>query len=111
MAAANTAYAAVHYNCAVDNYSFAHELGHLQGARHDPAMDSDTRPFAFGHGHVNGMSWRTVMAYPTACNGCPRLQYWSNPGVLNGGVPMGTAAVSNNARVLNQTRATIAGFR
>jgi hypothetical protein len=118
MAAANTAYAAVHYNCAVDNYSLAHELGHLQGARHDPAMDSDTRPFSFGHGYVNGMSWRTVMAYPNACrscptcnDACPRLQYWSNPDVLNGGVAMGAAGVSNNARVLNQTRATIAGFR
>jgi hypothetical protein len=111
MATANKAYAAVHYNCAVDNYSFAHELGHLQGARHDPAADSGTQPFSFGHGHVNGMSWRTVMAYPDACNFCPRLQYWSNPGVLNGGVPMGTATVSNNARVLNQTRATISGFR
>jgi peptidyl-Asp metalloendopeptidase len=117
LATANTAYAAVHYNCAVDNYSLAHELGHLQGARHDPAMDSDTRPFSYGHGYVNGMSWRTVMAYPQACRlcdtctACPRLQYWSNPNVLYGGVPMGTAAVSNNASVLNQTRATIAGFR
>lgn len=112
-ATVDTAYAVVHYDCATGYYSFAHELGHLMGARHDPATDSTSTPYAYGHGfqYVSGTTkWRTIMAY--ACSGgCPRLQYWSNPSVNYGGVAMGTASVSNNARVLNDTAATVAGFR
>jgi hypothetical protein len=110
---ANTAYAVVHYDCATGYYSFAHELGHLQGARHDPANDPSTTPFAYGHGfqYVSGSTkWRTIMAY--ACSGgCPRLQYWSNPNVNYGALAMGTAATNDNARVLNGTAATVAAFR
>lgn len=113
LAQASTAFAVVHYECATGYYSFGHELGHLQGARHDPANDPSTTPFAYGHGFQGssgGAKWRTVMAY--ACpGGCPRLQYWSNPNVLYGGVPMGTASLNHNARVLNETAATIAAFR
>jgi peptidyl-Asp metalloendopeptidase len=110
-ATAPTAHAVVHYDCATGNYSFGHELGHLMGARHDPFVDSSINPFAFGHGFVNGTSWRTVMAYADACGSCPRLQYWSNPDVLFAGVAMGSAATNNNARVLNLTRSTVAAFR
>ena len=37
-----TAFAVVNQSCAVDNVSFAHELGHLLGARHDPDTDSNS---------------------------------------------------------------------
>jgi hypothetical protein len=50
------------------------------------------------------------MAYDCT-GGCPRLQYWSNPGVTYGGSPMGTASSNDNHRVLNGTAATVAGFR
>lgn len=113
MAAADTAFAVVHYDCATGYYSFAHELGHLQGARHDPAHDSSTTPFAYGHGlqHTSpAPAWRTIMAY-NCDGGCPRLQYWSNPDVQYNNIAMGTAATNNNARVLNQTAATVAAFR
>jgi len=112
MATASTAFAIVHYDCATGYYSFGHELGHLMGARHDELTDPNTAPFAYGHGlrHTTAPSWRTIMAYDCPA-GCPRLQYWSNPNVQYGGVPMGTAAVNDNARVLNQTATTVAGFR
>jgi hypothetical protein len=112
MANASTAFAVVYYDCATGYYSFAHELGHLQGARHDPANDSTTTPFAYGHGYqyLTAPAWRTIMAY-NCSGGCPRLQYWSNPNVQHNGIAMGTAATNDNARVLNQTAATVAAFK
>jgi hypothetical protein len=42
---------------------------------------------------------------------CPRINYWSSPLRTYGGQVMGTANRSDNARVLNNTRATISSFR
>ncbi|MEX6506703.1 M12 family metallo-peptidase [Jiella sp. M17.18] len=109
---AGTAYAVVHYSCATGYYSFAHELGHLMGARHDPANDPSTSPFPYGHGFqqtAKAPSWRTIMAYNCASS-CSRLQYWSNPNVKYNNIAMGTAATHDNARVLNQTATTVAAF-
>jgi hypothetical protein len=109
---ASTAFADAHWDCITGYYSFAHEIGHLQSARHDPATDGTNSPYAYGHGYqYNGNpKWRTIMAY--ACTGgCPRLNYWSNPSKLYNGQPMGTAASNDNTRVLNNTRATVAAFR
>lgn len=114
MATAASAYALVAYDCATGNYSFGHEIGHLQGARHDD--DKTLTPYPYGHGYKYvspDTSWRTVMAY-NCKDGCPRLQYWSNPNInypAVGGVPMGTASTNDNARVLNQTAATVGAFR
>jgi peptidyl-Asp metalloendopeptidase len=113
MADASTAFAVVHYDCATGYYSFAHELGHLQGARHDPANDPTNTPFAYGHGfqHASPVpSWRTIMAYNCE-GGCSRRQYWSNPNVNYNGIATGTAATNDNARVLNETASTVAGFK
>ncbi len=82
-ATASTAFVAVYWDCATGYYSFAHEIGHLQSARHDPANDPTTTPYAWGHGYqYNGSpKWRTIMAYDCS-GGCPRLNYWSNPSNL-----------------------------
>jgi peptidyl-Asp metalloendopeptidase len=112
-AGASTAFAVVHYDCATGYYSFAHELGHLQGARHDPANDPTASPFPYGHGlqHLTPVpAWRTIMAYDCT-GGCSRLQYWSNPNVMYNGTPMGSAALNDNARVLNETATAVAAFR
>jgi hypothetical protein len=110
-ASEDTAFAVVGQNCATGYYSFAHEIGHLQGARHNPEADSSSTPFAYGHGYYNEPGkWRTIMSY--ACPaGCTRLKYWSNPNVQYSGVPTGTAALHNNARVLNETACRVANFR
>lgn len=109
---ASTAFADAHWDCITGYYSFGHEIGHLQSARHDPANDPTNSPYAYGHGYQYNSSpkWRTIMAY--ACTGgCPRLNYWSNPTKLYNGQPMGTTTRSDNARVLNLTRGTVAAFR
>ncbi len=110
LAEPNTAFAVVGQNCATGYYSFGHEIGHLQGARHNPEADSSTDPFPYGHGFCYPAgNWRTVMSYNNGCRN--RLPYWSNPSVRRGGVAMGTSATHNNARVLNTTAAYIANFR
>ncbi|GAA4860228.1 zinc-dependent metalloprotease [Luteimonas vadosa] len=108
---ASTAFAAVHHGCATGYYSFGHEIGHLQSARHDPAADPSTTPYAYGHGYrYDSGGWRTIMAY--ACpSGCTRINYWSNPAKTYGGAAMGTTSTHHNQRVLNNTKATIAAFR
>lgn len=110
-ATATTAFAVAHYACITGNYTFAHEIGHLQGARHERGAD----PFgSSGHGYVdpNGQ-WRTIMATGATCNNCLRVNYWSNPNVIYPptGQPMGTILYENNARMLNTTAATVAAFR
>jgi hypothetical protein len=109
---ASTAFAAVYWGCATGYYSFAHEIGHLQSARHDPANDPTNSPYAYGHGYqyTGSPKWRTIMAYDCS-GGCPRLNYWSSPLKTYNGQPMGTTTRHDNARVLNNTRATVAAFR
>ncbi len=115
-ATGTTAFAVVHYNCiATSNYSFAHEVGHLQAARHDRQVDSNNAPFQWGHGYVDpNDQWRTIMAYADACNhACWRVNYWSNPYVTHPvtGQAMGTVSFEDNARVLNYTKYDVRDFR
>lgn len=109
-ASAEWAYSVVHYGCATGYYSFAHEIGHNQGADHDPAAGTNLN-FAYGHGYrAPNNSWRTIMAY-NCTPSCPRVNYWSNPNVTYGGVAMGNSDKSDNHRVLNETKAKVAAFR
>jgi hypothetical protein len=113
-ATASSAFMAAHYTCITGYYSFGHEIGHLQGARHDRYVDGSTTPYAYGHGFIPASKrWRTVMAYGNNCSNCTRIQWWSNPLVVypSTGELMGTAAYEDNARVLNGTAATVAAFR
>jgi Metallo-peptidase family M12B Reprolysin-like len=117
--------------CAADNYSLAHELGHIMGARHewekDPktGKDSNGNPILYNHGYVlrtpasPGEPWRTIMATDEGCkptNCTKRLPYWSNPAVPSpeGGDPMGVATGSKQSddhKRLNDTAKTVANFR
>jgi hypothetical protein len=79
-------------NCATGYYSFGHEFGHIQSARHDWYVDpTNNSPYTYNHGYVDpGNAWRTIMAYGNDCGGCTRVQYWST---------------------LNNTAWTVANFR
>ena len=108
---AATAFSVTSYSCMTGYYSFAHEIGHNFGARHDPATDPSTTPVAYAHGYRSPTNaWRTIMAYNCSPS-CPRINYWSNPAKTYGGQAMGTAATSNNTRQLNERVATVAAFR
>jgi hypothetical protein len=104
------AFFVVHHSCASVTNSIAHEVAHLIGARHDRAFDANDSPFAYAHGYVNGTKWRDMMSYKEACNGCPRIPYWSNPRIMYKGEPTGTAA-SDNARVILEQAERVSKFR
>ncbi|MFZ2236492.1 MAG: M12 family metallo-peptidase [Dokdonella sp.] len=101
-------------SCAVGNLSYAHEHGHNMGMEHDPPNGTTSAdasyPWSFGH-IVNG-SYRTVMAYSSACTmGCTRRQYFSNPNVSYLGVPTGIVDTEDNHRTGNATAQIVAAFR
>ncbi len=107
------------YGCMTGYYSFGHEFGHLQGARHDTYVDSSTSPYTYGHGYVHKGStfltrWRTVMAYNNKCSdsgyNCTRLSYWSNPTKTYLGAAIGNTK-AQNYQVLNLTDTAVANFR
>lgn len=115
----SSAFAVVGADCLYSgNLSFAHEIGHLQGARHDLYVDNSTTPYRYGHGYVDpNLQWRTIMAYPDRCQAagrgrCPPIPYWSNPNVIYPltGQLMGTVTDEHNARVLNWTAYDVRDF-
>lgn len=112
------------YLCATGpgKYTFAHELGHNFGAKHDRAqiIKGGGNPGAgYNFGYINTIEgWRTMMAYndKTNCPSklCTRLNYWSNPNILHNDQPMGVADLNNGAdnhRQLNATAQRIANYR
>ncbi len=102
---AGGAYALTDISC-VPNQTFAHEIGHLAGARHD--NDATQSPFAYGHGYVDTQqAFRTIMAVGTSCGNCARLNRWSTIEQTepSTGRPLGNASFSNNTAVL-RLRAT-----
>jgi len=103
-------------SCATGNYSFAHEMGHNSGAKHDRYVDTSTTPIAYAHGFVSVAGrWRTVMSYNNECQAsgvnCTRVQYFSNPSVTYNGTATGNASTADNSRVLNASAFNVANFR
>ena len=107
--------------CLENNLSLPHEIGHLQGARHNPEEDSNNNPFAYQHGYfVAAERQRTVMSYnnaacvtPTNPLGCIRMGVWSDPNdTFFGSVtPAGTENSHFNAKVLYGSAQYISSLR
>ena len=115
-------------NCATSNLSFAHELGHNMGLQHDifdgnagttvtPEGSGTPSAINYAHGYVDlNNRFRSVMAISAQCDAqkpvvdCPRIPYFSNPGVTVSGAPTGNAN-AQEFRALNDTRDTTANFR
>jgi hypothetical protein len=106
LATKQTAFSVVFYNCIYNNYSLAHEIGHLQGALHNSEAEPANTPFAYGHGFLDIVNKRrTIMSYDCPTNSCTRQLQWARP------MDWGNQSVSNDARVLNETATYVAGFR
>lgn len=106
------------YGCAVSNFTYAHELGHLVGMNHDPGQVDPSQaiyPWAFGHfspigGPIGG--FRTVMSRVVpSCPSCDRVGHFSNPDVAVFGNPSGIEGQRDNARVADLVAPTIAAYR
>lgn len=112
---ASSAFNVVRDDCAVDNLSFPHELGHNFGLEHDRATagnSSPSYPYAFGYQDTAG-TFRDIMAY-NCSTGCPRIQYFSNPDLSYNGRPLGVLytlpSAADNRRALNNNAAIIAAW-
>ncbi|MCZ6718095.1 MAG: M12 family metallo-peptidase [Gammaproteobacteria bacterium] len=98
------AYSVVKGSCALGNYSFAHELGHNIGMRHDRTGNNDFGSSTCNYGHVYplkflffNMNMRTVMAYGSSCNGCSRAGVYSTPTTISFGfISIGPFGVACN---------------
>jgi hypothetical protein len=107
---ASSAFSVVHHSCATGYYSFAHEIGHNQGAHHDQANASGAiLPYAYGYQDPYNR-FRTIMAYACA-GGCTRIALFSSGDNPVYGIPTGDANYAANALVLDQTASTVAAFR
>ena len=107
----DSAFTIVAWNCATGNYSFAHEMGHNQGGKHDIAHSSEDGVFEYSHGYQDpSEDFRTIMAYDCP-GGCTRVNYWSNTVVTYGGEAMGNTAKANMRRSHNNTYDTASNWR
>jgi peptidyl-Asp metalloendopeptidase len=104
--AERTGFSVVRGSCALGNYTFAHELGHNLGMRHDRITDGAAESPDCNYGYFFAYQLRlaflrltrqarTVMAYPGPCDSCERHGLYSNPTSLSFGLfrvdPMGAA--------------------
>lgn len=104
------AFSVVHHGCATGYYSFAHEIGHNQGAHHDAANASGAiYPYAYGYLDPNN-AFRTIMSY-NCPGGCTRIGYFSNAEIAYNGKPTGYPGAAENADAIDNTAATVASFR
>ena len=107
MATPETAFAVVYYGTlGAPDYALAHEIGHLQGARHSPESGTFDAPFPYGHG-TRTDAWKTIMA----TGSLPAIAAFSNPDVRYDDIPTGTPDRRNVARVLNETAVYVSNFR
>ena len=111
------------WNCETStNHTFAHELGHNQGALHDPDNSCNNPPcvlstppsLAYRYGRCNtAEGWSTTMSYGSNLEGsCRReIEYFSSPILNYRGTPTGDAARRDNRRVLLETARRVANYR
>jgi hypothetical protein len=84
----------VDWTCASGNFSFAHEIGHLQGCAHNPedaGSGCNEECYSFGHRFFgdSGAGWRTVMSYDNDNGDFNRIGRWANPTIFFDGQPCG----------------------
>lgn len=117
---AREAFFVAKYQCALDQFSLAHELAHVFGARHDWFKDSMETPYYPAHGAFipYGSGYRrTIMSYEDWCRApkrgtsCDRIARFSTPDRAYDGKTLGTEGYRNNVLALNRRAALISHFR
>lgn len=110
----SSAFSVVHHSCATGYYSFAHEMGHNQGAMHavgDSGTTQGSGLYDYSHGwrwtSTNSTQYRSVMAYIPGI----RVDHFSNPNVQYIGGDTGVTDEADNARGLNNAADTVANWR
>jgi hypothetical protein len=113
------AYSVSERGCAINNYSFVHELGHNLGLNHDRYVAGDNSPADYNFGYVVlPKAMRTVMAYDNECqaNGfsCQRYPLFSTPAVRIRDVPIGEPSGAPNGayniEILCRTAPIVANY-
>ena len=114
---ADWALGATNSSC-LGNLTFAHEIGHNFGAKHDRYVQPDADQY-YNYGYVDlTTSVKTIMAYSDLCdiNGqyCETLAFFSNPELLHQQRPLGIAAgepeAADNSKMLNLSALTLANY-
>jgi hypothetical protein len=90
-------------------YTFAHELGHVFGNVHDAEL-SPPGIFPFSYAWAVPGKFATIMSY--LFDVAPLVGKFANPAVActDKGLPCGRKGIADNARTINLTAPTIAGF-
>jgi len=109
------------WDCAVSNFSFAHELGHNQGCAHnreDAGLFCNRYSYSFGHRFTGATQGRlrTILSYASGTfENSTRIGRFSNPDVnFDGratGVPIGQSNEAHNAQTITNTRRSVEDFR
>lgn len=110
------AYQVSNWDCAVSNYTFHHEHGHLQGCAHNRAdAGSGCNWYGYSYGWRffgnSGNGWRTVMAYNNDAKDYTRINWFSNPSINYDGKPTGVSNSEDNARTIRNRRRTVEDWR
>ena len=108
----NWAFSVVRQDCAVNFFTFHHELGHLMGADHDREDVAKRMGGAlngYGYGYINWASHKaTIMARPPSAGWFENV--WSNPSQPFSNGSSAGSSQDNNRRVLNETAAKVSTF-
>jgi hypothetical protein len=118
----DNAFSVSDHQCATQNFSAVHEVGHNIGMAHDRFVEKNAKPgpAEFNFGFVSLLrGTRSVMAYNNQCveqkKNCMRLLQVSSPNVKVGGVFFGSAmkepTAAYNVEVLCRNATAASKFR